>query len=105
MTDTLCSPYLRRPLRSLAEVLAERRDYQPDIVYQGDSLRRARDEAASAVLMATRLIREALPIVRYRGWIFEMQKSRRHAFLAKRANEALIAERDMARRTMEGLTG
>jgi len=106
-----CSSYLRRPCRSIDEVLAQRslRDYQPDIVYRADRLREARDQAASAMLMGTRMIRDMLVTLQqnrhWRGSIFEMQKARRTAFFAKQANERLLREREMMRETMGRYAG
>lgn len=92
-----CSPYLRRPLRSYAEALA---DHQPDIVYQGDNTRRGRDRAANAAAHMTRaiafeigrIVRSPDPRIKARArvWIIDAQRARREAFKARKCYDAVL---------------
>ena len=86
------------------------RDHQPDILFQGDGLKRAQHRALSEAGFLTRNIAIELAAVAQsddparkgaaRAWIIEAQARRRKVLADARAYRALIAERDMAARVL-----
>lgn len=98
----MTSTYLLKPLRSEIEYLAQRakRDGQPDIVYQGDNLRRARDHnigrAAFCRRQVSLLRRGPRPLAKEDLAFVSWARTTHSNSIAKaRAYDALIKERDM----------
>ena len=102
----MTSSYLERPLRSLAQMGMNKRpqrDHQPDIVYQGDALRWARDREVNDARFFRRQIHhlklEGRDLtLEDRAWVKQVRRCHSKAVLNAREYDRIIAEREIWRR-------